>query len=533
MEQLSLWGKEFDIKEADVKKVLKKIKQPKVVKEMTTEQLLNSKRVPVERKMEVIESEVNRILGKFKENTVVIEDYDSFTNYIDACIQNGIISIDTETNNSLNTFDCKLMGLCLYTPGQKHAYIPVNHTTMDGERLSWQLTELCIKEQLKRCSDLFKVFHNAVFDIEVIKQTCGIKLYADWDTQVGAVLLNENEKKGLKVQYKLHIDPEQEKYSIEHLFGKLPYAIFDPKLFALYAATDAYETYRLYEYQRAEFKKPGMEDVYKLFQEIEIPILDVVVDMELEGVEIDTEYAKKLSKVYHEKADAVQVKIDEELKKLKPQIDAWRRTPEANKQTTNENGKVGKSLNQKLSDPPNLSSPEQVKILLYDVMNVPVVSQDGKKTTGKDVLKELSDIYPICAYLAEKKGYDKLLESFIDNLPALVQKDGRLHARFNSTGTATGRFSSDKPNLQNIPSKAKDVRMMFRAPIINKQVECTNNCYIVSKLDEVQTELDKWVRVSELQIGDKLLTSDNTYDYITRIEQVEDNYYLYISSWTA
>ena len=464
----SLWGEEFAVNknsEEDLKKIIKKAKAPKQIKVVPDEKKLKSKSVSIEEKIRIIEEEVNKILGKFKDNTVVIRDVISFNAYIDACIKNKVISIDTETNNSLNTFDCLIMGLCIYTPGQKNAYIPIHHINrFTEELLSNQITENQIKEQLSRLDNVKKVFHNATFDIEVIKQTCGIKLKADWDTMVGAQLLNENELKGLKAQYKLHIDPEQDKYDIEHLFKGLPYEIFDPELFALYAATDAYETYKLYEYQKKEFEKPENAEIYNLFKTIEIPILDVVVDMELTGVEIDTEFAKRLSKVYHDKSDEVQTRIDAELERLSPLIINWRLTPEANAPIIGKTGKEGKSKNQQLADPPELSSPTQMAIMLYDILKAPVLDPKMPRSTGAEVLKELSEKIPLCKLLDEKRGYDILINTFIDKMPEVIQKDGRVHARFNTCGTQTGRFSSSDPNLQNIPSHAKDVRMIFKAP---------------------------------------------------------------------
>lgn len=471
MEQLSLWGDQFSISdsEAITKKILKKAKSPKVLKPVTTEKLIKSKNVSIDDKIAAITEDVHKILGGYEKDTVTIKEWDTFVKYIDASIENGIISIDTETGDengygSLNTFDCNLMGLCLYTPGQKNAYIPVNHTDRKDNKLQWQITESQIGNQLKRLLDnqVFEVYHNSTFDIEVLKQTCGVKLYADWDTMVGAQLLNENELKGLKAQYKLHINPEQDKYDIEHLFKGLPYSIFEPELFALYAATDAKMTYDLYEYQRKEFKKPENAEIYELFQKIEIPILDVVVDMELTGIEVDLDYADKLSKVYHEKSDAVQEKVDKELERIKPLIEAWRLTPEANEPIIGKTGKAGKSKSQQLADPPELSSPTQMAILLYDVLKAPVLDKKSPRGTGADILEGLADKIPLCNLLVEKRGYDILINTFVDKMPEVVQKDGRVHARFNTCGTQTGRFSSSDPNLQNIPSHAKDVRCIFK-----------------------------------------------------------------------
>jgi len=450
----SLWGEEFDIDDSALtKKVIEKIKKPKEVKEKTTEQKLKSKTVSDEDKLAIIAEEVPKVLGHHKDNIVTIKDYDSLVKYIDAAIEQGVIAIDTETGDetghgTLNSFDCFIMGACLYTPGQKYAYVPMHHTTLDGKHLNWQVTEEQLREQLQRLVDanVFQVYHNATFDIEVIMTTCGIRLHADWDTMVASQLIDENEQKGLKTQYKMHIDPEQDKYDIEHLFLSLPYSIIDPDLFALYSATDSFMTYELFKYQRDIFRKPENEDVYWLFKNIEIPVIDAVVDMEMNGVYIDTDYASKISSIYHEKSDAVQKKIDEELENLRPMIDAWRATPEANAKPLNSKGTgYAKSKNEQLMDPPELGSSTQMAILLYDIFKVPVIDKKAPRGTGANILEELGGKIKLCELLLEKRGIDILLDTFIDAIPGYRQKDGRVHARFNQCGAGTGRFSSSNP----------------------------------------------------------------------------------------
>ena len=136
----SLWGDEFVIEDSakQAKSLLKKIEKPK----KTEQQILKSKNTSIEDKLNIIYNNVNRILGVYKENTLVIKDKETLSNYIDKAIENNIIAIDTETNNSLDPLTCKLMGPCLYTPEMKNAYIPINHVDYrTGERLSWQLTE--------------------------------------------------------------------------------------------------------------------------------------------------------------------------------------------------------------------------------------------------------------------------------------------------------------------------------------------------------------------------------------------------------
>lgn len=257
----SLWGEEFALpKEKEkTKKIIDKISKPKEVKN-TIEKQVKSKKLSLQERLEIITSEVLRVLGKQKDNVLVIKDKQSFHDYISKCIEAGRIDIDTETNNSLDPITCKLMGPCFYAPGLKQCYVPVNHRNPETkERLSWQCTEQDVKEELERvvASKILIVMHNGKFDYQVLKCTCGgIKVVPDWDTMIGAKLLDENERSaGLKQQYIDKIDPEQEKYDIEHLFKNVEYADVDPEIFALYAATDAFLTDALYCWQQKAFHR--------------------------------------------------------------------------------------------------------------------------------------------------------------------------------------------------------------------------------------------------------------------------------------
>ena len=462
----SLWGSDFDIKEDDVKAILSKTRNKKSLDDAPIEKKLKSKIVSTDEKIRLIEADVDKILGKYKDDVETIRDINTFTNYIDKAIENGIIAIDTETNNTLDTIECKLMGLCLYTPGMKAAYIPVNHINKDtSELLKDQISECDINLQLQKLisNDVKCIYHNASFDIEVLYSTCNIMLPVYWDTLVGAKLLDENELAGLKHQYRLHIDRDQEKYDIEHLFKGLPYEIFEPELFALYAATDSLITYRLYEYQLNEFEKEENEDIYSVLKTIEIPIIPVIVGMELRGISVDLEYAKKMSELYHKKSDEIQNELSVELEKLRPQIEAWKLTPEANQKQTGKTGKLGKSKVEQLADPIELGSPTQLAILLYDILKVPVVDKKTPRGTGTAILEELANKVSICKVMLKKREVDILINTFIDKIPEFVKKDGKVHPRFNSMGTVTGRFSSNEPNMQQIPSHSKSIRMMFKA----------------------------------------------------------------------
>ena len=269
----SLWGNDFIVDPTidKQKKILKKIDNPKKIKDST--KILKSKITSIEEKLSLIQTEVNKILGVYKNDTIVIKTKSELIEYIDKAIINGVIAIDTETNNSLDPITCKIMGPCIYTPGMKNAYIPINHIDYKTEnRLNWQLTEKDIHEQFSRLNGIQIITHNGKFDYEVLKCTTEWEMPYTWDTMLGARLLNENERAGLKDQYITKINPSIQHYSIDHLFENIEYAYVPPDIFALYAATDAFMTYRLYLYQKEIFERPENRKLYDLFLNVEIPV---------------------------------------------------------------------------------------------------------------------------------------------------------------------------------------------------------------------------------------------------------------------
>ena len=521
----SLWGDDFVIKETpkQAKKVIEKIKQPKTdVK--SVKRAVSSKKLSIEDKLKLITEEVNRILGRYESDTQVITTYADLVSYIDKSIENKVIAIDTETNNSLDPITCKIMGGCIYTPGCKNAYIPINHTTLTGERLDWQITEKQLAEQFSRLIEAKTdiIMHNGKFDYEVIKCTCGVELPITWDTMIGAKVLDENERSaGLKQQYIDKIDPSIEKYSIDHLFSDIEYAVVDPNVFALYAATDSYMTYKLYEWQLAKFNDPDLSRLFDMFKRIEMPLVPVVAEMELAGVDFDIEYDERLSKKYHKKLDELDSKIADELEKLKPQIDTWRLSSDANYKPVKKNGAgEGKSKNEQLSDPINVASPTQLAILLYDILGVKAVDKKNPRGTGEDILERIQ--HPLAKLLLERRGLMKLITAFIDSLPTWVNpKTGRIHCHFNAYGAATGRFSSSEPNLQQIPSHNHELRLLFRAGTDYMNISYEDDYFECNSASAIMSN-NKYVRVKDLSVGDVIdvdcETGDKSKDIITKIE---------------
>ena len=157
-------------------------------------------------------------------------------------------------------------------------------------------------------------------------------------------------------------------------------------------------------------------------------------------------------------------KIGEELSQYTEKISKWRLTDDANFKPTKKSGDgVSKSKNEQLEDPVNLSSPTQLAIFIYDILKFPIVDKKKPRGTGEEILEKIEE--PWAKLLLERRGLLKLINTYIDTIPTLINpKTGRLHTHFNQIGADTGRFSSSKPiNLQNIPSHNKEIRMLFKA----------------------------------------------------------------------
>ena len=448
MGKQGLWGEEFENEESRKNKtqeVLNKITLSSSSNSPNADKVLKSKKVALNEKMSLVESEVYRILGKQLENVKTIYDKSELHEYLQKGIDFGSIAIDTETNNSLDPITCKLMGLCLYIKGEKQVYVPINHINKDTkERLSNQLTEQDIHDELQwlidNKGDCQFIFHNGKFDYEVLKCTCNVEMPIDFDTMIGMHLINENENSfSLKKLYISKIDQSQEKYDIENLFEHLPYEIFKPELFALYAATDSMMTYKLYEWEMEYLNKKENKDVLNLARTLEMPVIKVFAEMELNGVSFDIEYSQRLKEKYQKKLEEIDKEINLELSSIKPLIEEWRTTQDANKKQINSSGKEGKSKSEQLSDPINLASPTQLAILLYDVIKVEPVLKNVPRGTGVEVLEKLE--LPLAKLILKRREITKLLTAFIDALPKEVNIDGKIHCHFNQYGAQTGRTS--------------------------------------------------------------------------------------------
>lgn len=162
--------------------------------------------------------------------------------------------------------------------------------------------------------------HNGKFDYKFTKLSIGVALPLDWDTMIGSRIIDENEQTAnLKWQYKQHVDPNHPEYDIEELFP-VPYKYVDPNIFALYSATDAIMTYKLFLYQKGILYQDDQKNALKLFLDVEMPLIIPVAEMELDGIKFDTGYGDRLLTKYTKILEDYDKELSDELSKYKDTI---------------------------------------------------------------------------------------------------------------------------------------------------------------------------------------------------------------------
>ena len=416
-------------------------------------------------KINQIKAMVEKNLGQFKDDYVIIRTEETLHKYFMWCIDNGVVAIDTETTGLDPILD-SIVGLCLYTPNHKPAYVPINHTSyVTGARVDNQLTEQQVANQfnmlIKHHPDI--IMFNAKFDMRVIRNQLGVKdIYCTWDTYIAARLMNENEESNrLKKLYNKYVlDSKGDAFSFDELFNGIPADKIPINTFYLYAAHDAVITYELYQYQKqfvhydatqSNEARNGMNGVSWVFFNIEMPCIKVVCDMEDNGIKFDFDYNQFLKDKYH-------ALLEDRIEQFNKICDTYAEDIEAYRR------KMGVTC--KLDDPINIKSSSQLAILLYDIMGceVPVDKKTKKevRTTNEATLKSMDN--PVAKAVLDYREFSTIVDTFIDKLPDCVNpKDGRIHCSFNQYGARTGRFSSENPNMQNIPSHNKEIRKMFVA----------------------------------------------------------------------
>ena len=352
-------------------------------------------------------------------NYVLVLDTRQLDEVVAQCLREPIIAVDTETTG-LDIYTDVIVGVSITTPStDTHYYIPCT-PTKDARVLPAETVIQAIKPIMEN-ADIGKVFHNAIYDINMFKRH-GVELRGlAWDTQPAMALLNENEPSfALKNLATRYLNEPSDTFA--ELFGRnAQFAEIPLDIALVYGAKDSDITWRLYEFQRLHLAK--MPEVLRYYETVELPLISAVIDMERTGFDIDVEYARTYG-----------VEMSATIERL------------------------GVELHEEIGDI-NLNSPVQLKAALEKVTGQTLESTDAKR-----VLKPLSREFPTIAKLLEYKELTKLYSTYISVLPEKIHPvTGKLHARFNANGTVTGRFSSggNGVNLQNQP---QDARPLFVAP---------------------------------------------------------------------
>ena len=350
--------------------------------------------------------------------------------------QQKVVALDTETD-SLKTSEAALLGFSLSNKNGAGWYVPV---ASKGDSL-FASDGVSVSEAVEQISRLFKepdwtlVLHNAKFDYEVLRTAglreddCKAKIF---DTMIAAWLLDPD---------KIGHSP----YSLETL-GQTKLALVGIEFKDLvgkgqtfrdvplekavpYAAEDADFTFQLYKIFHDELKR---KNLLELFEKIEMPLIKILGEMELAGIHLDSAALDSYNKDLQKEISAAEKEIYKE---------------------------VGHEF--------NIASPKQLQEVLFTERGLP----HGKKTktgysTDTSVLEELAELDPVPAKILKFRELSKLQSTYVEALPKLADKQGRVHTSFMQTGTATGRLSSRDPNLQNIPVRnesGRKIRSAFTA----------------------------------------------------------------------
>lgn len=435
-----------------------------------TTRLKNAYTKVIDNAREVIHSEEKGILL----NTQV-----TLEQYINQCINDGEYVLDIETTG-LDPFNDLIVGVCLYSPSQEPAYIPMLHTDIDNKLLPGQLEVAVVKQHITRLmeSDAHWINHNIKFDAKFLMYRWNIKpnnMY--WDTLIGAFVLNENEPThGLKPLYAKYITKSKDKQSYKDLFEKTPFNYIPLDLAEVYGANDGTKTYALYKFQK-QYLNPNhdrgdFKQLYRVFRDIEMALLPVLCDMELKGVEIDTKFAKELEVKYEQVAlDQEQYLYDVIYTRFANKV----KNHTALQELIAKQAKNKKLKGTKYQDLINFNSSPQLKYLFFDILGFPKLYRRDPMSCGKEQQQLWLDSDKVSkgqkeflqAFMEWRKTV-KLLTSFIVKIPeAREVKTNAVHTNFNQLGAKTGRFSSSHPvhkiNLQQIPSRNKDIRKIFTA----------------------------------------------------------------------
>ncbi|NDV80555.1 DNA polymerase I [Bacteroides sp. 51] len=337
-----------------------------------------------------------------------------------------VFALDTETTG-MDPIESELVGMSFSFAENQAFYVPVPANQEETLKIVKEFQPVFENEKS------LKVGQNIKYDM-LILQNYGINIKGKlFDTMIAHYVIQPELRHGMDYLAEVYLNYHT--IHIDELIGpkgknQKNMRDLSPTDVYLYACEDADVTLKLKNILEEELKKYGAED---LFYNIEMPLVPVLAYMESNGVRLDTEALKQSSIYFSNKV----VEIEKEIYAL-----------------------AGEEF--------NIASPKQVGEILFDKLKIvekAKKTKTGQYTTSEEVLESLRGKHEIIGKILEHRGLKKLLGTYIDALPLLINpRTGRVHTSFNQTVTSTGRLSSSNPNLQNIPirdEEGKEIRKAF------------------------------------------------------------------------
>ena len=348
----------------------------------------------------------------------LIETEEDAHKLFDFFITKQILCLDTETT-SINPINAELVGLSFSVEEGKAFYVAIPTERKKAERI------VNIFKPLYENTKILKIGQNIKYDMEVL-MNYGVRLAAPmFDTMLAHYVLQPEQKHNMDILAETLLNYQT--IHIDELIGpkgksQKNMRDISPADICDYAAEDADITLRLYNVLKPRLKEADVED---LFYNIEMPLVPVLAEMEMNGVLLDTNALAETSKVFTDRMTQIEKNIYE---------------------------LAGHQF--------NIASPKQVGEVLFGEMKIvdkPKKTKTGQYVTSEEVLQQLRSKAPIVDHILEHRGLKKLLGTYVDALPKLINPHtGHIHTSFNQAVTATGRLSSSDPNLQNIPVRGED-----------------------------------------------------------------------------
>ncbi|WP_445748502.1 DNA polymerase I [Polaribacter sp.] len=364
---------------------------------------------------------------------------------IDKLLQQKSVCFDTETTG-LKALEVELIGMSFSYEIGKGYYVSFPENQEETKAILEEFRGFFESENIE------KIGHNLKYDLKVLSNYNMVVKGPLFDTMIAHYLINPDMRHNMDVLAETYLNYQP--VSITELIGKkgknqLSMREIDIKEQTEYAVEDADVTLQLKNHFTKELETGN---VTKLFNEVELPLVSVLTSMEIEGININIEYLKELS-----------VKLTEDIDRLE------------------------KAIYTQAGEEFNIASPKQLGVVLFEnlkLIDKPKKTKTGQYATGEDILSYLAKDHQIIRDIQDYRQYKKLQSTYVDALPNEINpKTGRIHTEYAQAVAATGRLSSNNPNLQNIPIRTERGREVRKAFIPR------NENYVLLAADYSQIEL--------------------------------------------